>query len=110
MANTYKNAMFDLTNTNATTVYTVPTNATSIVKAIQTTNIHSGAIDVTVFTVDSSDSNAEFEVALVNLASKTVENLVKSSMVLESGDAIKIQAATADKIAGIVSVLEITRE
>ena len=63
-----------------------------------------------VFTVDSSDSNAEFEVALVNLGSKTVENLVKSSMVLESGDAIKIQAATADKIAGIVSVLEITRD
>ena len=110
MANTYKNAMFDRTTTDATTVYTCPTNATAIVKAIQTTNIHSGAIDVTVFTVDSSNSSAEFEVALVNLGSKTVENLAKSSMVLESGDAIKIQAGIGNRIAGIISVLEITRD
>ena len=38
MANIYKNAMFDLTTTNKTTVYTCPTARTALVKSIQVTN------------------------------------------------------------------------
>jgi hypothetical protein len=110
MANIYKNAMFDLTTTNKTTVYTVPSNRTAIIKSIQITNIHSGAIEVEAFTVDSSDSNAEYEVAHISLGSKTIENLVKSSIVLESGDILKLKAASANNIAGIVSYLEIFDE
>ena len=110
MANLYKNAMFDLTTTNKTTVYTVPTNRTSLIKSIQITNIHSGAVEVEAFTTDSSDSGAEHEVAHIQLASKTVDNLVKGTMVLESGDALKLQAASANNIAGIVSYVEIFDE
>ena len=110
MANLYKNAMFDLTTTNKTTVYTVPTNRTSLIKSIQITNIHSGAVEVEAFTTDSSDSGAEHEVAHIQLASKTVENLVKGTMVLESGDALKLKAASTNNIAGIVSYVEIFDE
>ena len=110
MANLYNNAMFDLTTTNKTTVYTVPTNRTSLIKSIQITNIHSGAVEVEAFTTDSSDSGAEHEVAHIQLASKTVDNLVKGTMVLESGDALKLQAASANNIAGIVSYVEIFDE
>ena len=95
MANIYKNAMFDLTTTNKTTVYTVPPDRTALVKSIQITNIHSGA---------------EHEVAHIQLASKTVDNLVKGTMVLESGDALKVKAASANNIAGIVSYVEIFDE
>ena len=35
MAIIYKNAMFDLTTTNKTTVYTCPTNRTALIKSIQ---------------------------------------------------------------------------
>ena len=38
MANIYKNAGFNLSTTNLTTVYTVPTNRTAIVKSIQLNN------------------------------------------------------------------------
>ena len=110
MANIYKNAMFDLTTTNKTTIYTCPANRTALIKAIQVTNIHSGSVEVEAFVTDSSDSDAEHEVAHINLSSKTVENLVKGTMVLESGDALKLQAASADDIAGIVSYLEIFDE
>ena len=34
MANIYKNAKLDLTTTNATTLYTVPSNSRAIVKSI----------------------------------------------------------------------------
>lgn len=110
MANLYKNAMFDLTTTNKTTVYTVPTDRTALVKSIQITNIHSGTVEVEAFTTDSSDSGAEHEVAHIQLASKTVENLVKGTMVLESGDTLKVKAASANNIAGIVSYVEIFDE
>ena len=110
MANIYKNAMFDLTTTNKTTVYTVPTDRTALIKSIQITNIHSGTVEVEAFTTDSSDSGAEHEVAHISLGSKTVENLVKGTMVLESGDTLKIKAASANNIAGIVSYLEIFDE
>ena len=75
MANVYKNAMFDLTTTNNTVVYTCPANRTALVKSIQITNIHSGTVEVEAFTTDSSDSGSEHEVAHISLASKTVENL-----------------------------------
>mgnify|MGYP003123363458 FL=1 len=110
MANVYKNAMFDLTTTNKTTVYTCPTDRTALIKSIQLTNIHTGAVEVEAFTTDASNSNAEHEVAHISLASKTVENLVKGTMVLESGDALKLEAASANNIAGIVSYLEIFDE
>jgi len=110
MANVYKNAMFDLTTTNSTVVYTCPTNRTALIKSIQITNIHSGTVEVEAFTTDSSDSGSEHEVAHISLASKTVENLVKGTMVLESGDTLKLKAASANNIAGIVSYLEIFDE
>ena len=110
MANIYKNAMFDLTTTDKTTVYTCPTDRTALVKSIQITNIHSGTIEVEAFTTDSSASNAEHEVAHISLGSKTVDNLVKGTMVLESGDALKVKAASANNIAGIVSYVEIFDE
>ena len=110
MANLYKNAMFDLTTIDKTTVYTCPTDRTALVKSIQITNIHSGAVEVEAFATDSSDSGAEHEVAHISLGSKTVENLVKGTMVLESGDALKVKAASANNIAGIVSYVEIFDE
>ena len=110
MANIYKNAMFDLTTTNKTTIYTCPTDRTALIKSIQITNIHSGAIEVEAFTTDASNSNAEHEIAHISLGSKSVENLAKGTIVLESGDILKLQAASANNIAGIVSYLEIFDE
>ena len=42
--------------------------------------------------------------------SKTTENLAKGTIVLESGDTLKLKAQTANDIAGIISVLEIFDE
>ena len=110
MANLYKNAMFDLTTTDKTTVYTCPTNRTALVKTIQVTNIHSGNIEVEAFSTDASNSNAEHEIAHIALGSKTVENLAKGTIVLESADTLKLKAASANYIAGIISILEIFDE
>jgi len=107
MANTYKNSMFDLTTTNKTTVYTCPASTTALIKTIQVTNIDSGNQELEAFVTDSSNSNAEHEIAHVTIASKTVDNIAKGTVVLEAGDVLKLQAATANKIAGIISLVEI---
>ena len=110
MANLYKNSMFDLTTTNSTVVYTCPTGRTALIKTIQVTNIHSGANEIEAFTTDASNSGAVHEISHISLASKTTEKLAKGTIVLESGDTLKLKAQTADDIAGIVCVLEIFDE
>ena len=48
MANIYTNAKVDLTTTNATTLYTAPSNSRSLVKAIHVYNEGAGDAVVTI--------------------------------------------------------------
>ena len=109
MANVYKNSGFNLSNTNLTTIYTVPTNRTAIVKSIQINNDDASAIQTEIFFTDSSASQT-YKVYHKDLAADTTDNGVVAPLVLESGDILKIQVATANKIEGVVSYLEIFDE
>lgn len=105
MANTYKNKLFDLTTTSLTTVYTCPAETTALVKTIQMTN-DSGTINVEVFVSDASAST-ENEIAHITMAARSTDNFAYGTIILEAGDSIKIQASTANTVAGILSILEI---
>ena len=109
MANIYKNAGFNISNTNLTTIYTVPTNRTAIVKSIQINNDDASAIQTEIFFTDSSASQT-YKIYHKDLAADTTDNGVVAPLVLESGDILKIQVATANKIEGVVSYLEIFDE
>ena len=109
MANVYKNAGFNLTTTNLTTVYTVPTDRTAIIKSIQLNNDDASAIQTEISVTDSSAS-ATYKIYHKDLAADTTDNGVVAPLVLESGDIVKIQVATANKIEGIISYLEIFDE
>ena len=106
MANTYKSYFVDLTTTNKTLIYTVPANTTAIVKTIQLTN-ETGSINVQVYVTDTS-ATTEYEISHATMSARTTENFAKASIVLEAGDLIKIQAATANTVTGVISVLEIS--
>jgi len=56
MANIYKNAGINLSTTSLTTLYTVPSNRTAILKTIQVSNEHASnnLLEVSVSTQDSS--------------------------------------------------------
>ena len=109
MANIYKNAGFALSTTNLTTLYTVPTGRTAIVKSIQINNDDSSAIQVEISITDTSAS-ATYKVYHKDLAADTTDNGVVAPLVLESADIVKIQAASANKIEGMISYLEIFDE
>ena len=105
MANTYKSYFVDLTTTNKTLIYTVPTNTTAIVKTIQLTN-ESGNVNVQVYVTDTSAS-VEYEIAHITISARSTDNFAFGTIVLEAGDLIKIEAATANRVTGVISVLEI---
>jgi len=109
MANIYKNAGFALSTTNLTTLYTVPTGRTAIVKSIQINNDDSSAIQVEISITDTSASTT-YKVYHKDLAADTTDNGVVAPLVLESADIVKIQAASANKIEGMISYLEIFDE
>ena len=97
MANVYKNQGFSLTTTNLTTIYTVPTDRTTIIKSIQVNNDDSSAIQLEISVTDSSAS-ATYKIYHKDLAADTTDNGVVSPLILESGDILKIQAASANKL------------
>ena len=109
MANIYKNAGISLTTTSLTTIYTVPTNRTAIVKNIQISNEHSSNNLVEVFITDTSAS-ATYEIYHKSLASGETVNAALAPVIMESGDVLKIQCGTANTVEGIVSYLEIFDE
>ena len=106
MANTYKNAFFDLTTTSKTDIYTCPAETTSLVRTIQVTNHAGSNPELEVFVYDASAST-EYEISHSVFSSKTYQNMITHTLVLEAGDILKMQANTANAMKGFISTLEI---
>tara|TARA_R100000426_G_scaffold252_1_gene407 strand:+ start:276 stop:632 length:357 start_codon:yes stop_codon:yes gene_type:complete len=111
MANIYKNVQ-KLVNAAGSDVemYESPTATASIIKTVNIFNTHGSALDVTVKVFDAS-SSTDFEYDVVNvLANNSVDLLTFNNIiVLEAGDKLKMQCATADKIKMTASLLQILR-
>ena len=109
MANIYKNAGFALSTTNLTTIYTVPSNRTAIVKSIQINNDDASAIQTEISVTDSSASTT-YKIYHKDLAADTTDNGVVAPLVLESGDILRLESGTANAFSGTCSILEIFDE
>ena len=95
MANTFKTVSFAAEPASAGTpykVYTVAGSTTTVVLGLRLTNIHSASLakDVTIPTGSS------------------LEIIAGSKINLEATDEIKIDCSVADKVSGVLSVMEIT--
>ena len=103
----YKSAVFDLTDTNLTTVLTVATSAVAIVKTVQASHMDASNVDADLYLKKSGGSNVEIGHAQLN---KSMVNMIVNTLNLEAGDVIKMQADTANEITGFVSYALINRE
>ena len=106
MANSFVNKKVDLTSTSVTTLYTVPSAATGVIKSILVSEDSGNADTITITITDTDD-------ALFNLfktksisANTTVE-LLTGPLVLEESEVLKVTAATANRLHVVASVLEI---
>ena len=106
MANSFKNKKVDLTTTDLTTLYTVPTATTTVVKSILVSNDSGSSCNLDVTLVDSS-SNIFSLFKTKAVASNTTTELLTQPLVMEESEVLKVQASDANELHVIASILEI---
>ena len=106
MANSFINKKVDLTTTNLTTLYTVPTATTTVVKSLLVTEDAGSGSTITITLVNSSGDifNLFKDKAI---ASKASTELLSQPLVMEESEVLKVQAADANELHVIASILEI---
>ena len=106
MANTFVNKKVDLTSTSATTLYTVPSATTAVIKSILVSD-DSGSGDTITITITDTDS-AVFSLFNVKaISSSGTSELLSAPLVVAESEIIKVTAATANRLHVVLSALEI---
>ena len=104
------NAKVDLTTTDLTTLFTVPSDAdfnAAVVSSILVAEDSGNADTITVTRVSGSDTFVLFKVKAVG-ANTTVELLTRD-LILQSGEILKVQAATANRLHVVASIQELSK-
>ena len=108
MANTFVNKKADLTSNSATTLYTVPTATTAVIKSIIISEDSGNADTITVTITDTDDAVFSlFNVKAIS-ASGTSE-LLSQPLVIAESEIIKVTAAAANRLHVVLSALEIKK-
>ena len=106
MANSFVNKKADLTTTSVTTLYTVPSATTGVIKSILVSEDSGNADTITVTITDTSDNVFSlFKTKSISANAKT--ELLTGPLVLEESEVLKVTAATANRLHVVASVLEI---
>ena len=108
MANSFINKKVDLTTTSATTLYTVPTATTSIIKSIIVSEDSGNADTITVTITDTADAVFSLFKTKSISANGTTE-LLTAPLVLEESEILKVTAATANRLHVVLSALEVKK-
>tara|TARA_A100001515_G_scaffold114019_1_gene95385 strand:+ start:813 stop:1202 length:390 start_codon:yes stop_codon:yes gene_type:complete len=104
------NAKLDLTTTNLTTLFTVPSDAdfnAAVVNSILVSEDSGNADTITVQLINGSDTFSLFKVKAVG-ANTTIELLTRD-LILQSGEILKVQAATANRLHVVASIQELSK-
>ena len=106
MANSFKYKKVDLTTTDLTTLYTVPSATTTVVKSILVSEDAGSGTTITVTLVDSS--GAVFSLFKTKtISGNTTTELLSQPLVMEESEILKVQAGDANELHVIASILEI---
>tara|TARA_R110002167_G_C12652592_1_gene649289 strand:+ start:1443 stop:1832 length:390 start_codon:yes stop_codon:yes gene_type:complete len=104
------NAKVDLTTTDVTVLYTAPSGAdfnASVVNSILVSEDSGNADTITVTVTNGSDVFSLFKVKAVG-ANGTVE-LLTQDLILQSGEILKVTAATANRLHVVASIQELSK-
>tara|TARA_B100001939_G_scaffold198009_1_gene170369 strand:+ start:169 stop:504 length:336 start_codon:yes stop_codon:yes gene_type:complete len=109
MANIYKNQKLDLTTTDATTLYSVPSNSRAIVKSVLVCDDSNNGSSITLTLTDAS-SNVFVLFDTKNVAGHATEQLLSEPLILQESEVLTATAADANRLHVVASILEINRE
>ena len=109
MANIYKNAKLDLTTTDATTLYSVPSDSRAIVKSILVCDDSNNGSSITLTITDAS-SNVFVLFDVKSIAGHATEQLLSEPLILQESEVLTATAADANRLHVVASILELNRE
>ena len=105
------NAKVDLTTTDLTTLFTVPSDAdfnAAIVSSILVCDDSNNGDSITVTLVDTS-SNIFVLFDSKTVSGHTTIELLTRDLILQSGEVLKVQAATANRLHVVASIQELSK-
>ena len=106
MANTFVNKKVDLTSTSATTLYTVPSATTAVIKSILVSDDSGSGSTITITLTDTDD--AVFSLFNVkSISASGTSELLSAPLVAKESEVIKVTAAAANRLHVVLSALEI---
>jgi len=106
MANSFVNKKVDLTSTSATTLYTVPSATTAVIKSILVSE-DSGNADTITVTITNTASAVFSLFKTKSISANATAELLTAPLVLEESEVLKVTAATANRLHVVLSALEI---
>ena len=106
MANSFKNKKVDLTTTDLTTLYTVPSATPTVIKSLLVSEDAGSGTTITVTLVDAS-ANIFSLFKTKTISGNATTELLSQPLIMEEGEALKVQAADANELHVIASILEI---
>ena len=106
MANSFINKKVDLTTTDLTTLYTVPSFKSAVIKSLLVSEDAGSGANITITLVDAS-SNIFSLFKTKAIASNATTELLTQPLVMEESEIIKVQASDANELHVIASILEI---
>ena len=109
VANIYKNSLIDLTTTDNTVIYTTPASSRAIVKSILVSEDAASGSTIS-FTITNAAAAIFNLFKDKSIASKATTELLTHPLILEENEVLKAQAADANELHVIVSILEINRD
>ena len=116
MANTFKlktNAAMPTSAGTPLTLYTVPSNTTSVVLGLMLCNVHTSQVTADVQLVSNTSDTETNETVLLAKdipipVGSSIELLAGNKVVLQTTDVLKIDCDVAAKIDATLSIMEIT--
>ena len=108
MANTFVNKKKDLTSTSATTLYTVPTATTAVIKSILVSE-DSGNADTITVTITDTDAAVFSLFKTKAISANATTELLSQPLVVAEGEIVKVTAAAANRLHVVLSALEIKK-
>ena len=106
MANAFVNKKVDLTSTSATTLYTVPTATTAVLKSILVSE-DSGNADTITITLTDADAAVFSLFKTKAISANATTELLTAPLVVQESEIVKVTAATANRLHVVLSALEI---
>jgi|TARA_R100000908_G_scaffold34511_1_gene15814 hypothetical protein len=106
MANRFINKKIKLTDTNSTTLFTVPTATTTIIRSILVSEYAGSGSSITVTLTDSS--SVVFNLFTTKtISSNATTELLTNPLILQESEILKVQAGDANRLQVIMSILEV---